>query len=161
MENTRQLERRRIQARIDIATELFKQEGFDVRLEDDSLVADGAPPKSGFPVVIFVLTVAKDFLDVLDVTLIMMVVTKPLSLMMGVIIFTWMSIHFSGRFWRKKGLKVLGKIWLRFFGTSVLEMIPIVGILPLNSWFVLWAYHKEKKLVKAFDAVLRKLSELE
>jgi len=160
MENILQLERRRIQAKIDTATELFRKEGFDLRLEDDSLVASGAPPKSGFPVVIFSLTLAKDFLDVADITILLMVVTKPLSLLMGVIIFIWMSIHFSGNFWRKQGLRVLGKIWLGFFGTSVLEMIPIIGILPLNSWFVLWAHNKEKKLVKAFDKVIHKLSEL-
>ncbi len=143
---------------IDEVTAAFKKEGFDVVVEDGSIATNEAPKHASFPFFIFCLALIKDVLDTQEFSIILIIVTKILSIMIAVIIALWMMFHFRGRWWRKSGLKVLGKLWIRFFGTAALEMIPFAGIFPWNTLFVLWAHNQEKKIVKIFDNLLRKLA---
>jgi hypothetical protein len=149
--------RKNIQDRIDATVALFKKEGFELSLKGNSLET-GEPSRGGFPVEIFTLSVFKDIFDGLELTLVFIIVTKILSAILAVILFLWTSIHFSGRFWEHSAKKERSKIRYRLLLACLIEMVPFLGMLPADSFFVWWARMREKKIIHLFDQVKRSVS---
>lgn len=132
--------------------EVFEREGedFDGDETDEGEVSVGNKPKDpDFPVIIFLLAIAKDILDALDLTLIAIIFTFPIKIFIIIIIFVWGfgKMKFGG----------FKKMILRTILIAILEMIPVLSIIPTETIFVLMIHFREKKLVKLFNLALEEL----
>lgn len=152
--------RQRSKAGQRVKTALKKAKG---RLQEFDLYEDGdlrnllatspekAPP---FPVVIFIFALLKDLIDTAELTIIGIVITKILTIIFAVILFFWILGKASGGWWKKKVIKWL---WKRYVAVIIIELIPIVGLIPANAIFVLMAHKRETKVVKAINFALEEL----
>jgi hypothetical protein len=60
----------------------------------------------------------------------------------------------SGGSYKKPLIKY---IWRRFAIVFLVELIPIVKIIPANTIFILLAHFRETKIVKVFNFALEKM----
>ena len=147
---------RRVQQNIAEAQRLFSKEGFELAVEDASLVVKDPPRESGFPVVIFLLAIVKDLFDILELTVVGIIITKILSVLFGIVLFFWCLGKLSGGWWKKKLIRY---IWKRYIIAMAIEAIPFIAIIPANMIFILMVHNREKKVVKIFNSLLEQLRE--
>lgn len=131
--------------------EVFNSEKEDFDEEDALDVLNNPPDPVHFPIFIFTLSVTKDALDMLDLTLIGIVVTTLFTIFTSITIFFWMFGKVKGKWWKKKILRFLiRRSIIMIFG----EMLPFIKMIPTTTIFVLMAHYKEKKIVRLMNVAL-------
>lgn len=101
------------------------------------------PEEPAFPWLMFGAAIFKDLLDSLDLTGVGVVITTLTSFVLALVIFLWL---FGKIKWYQKGL--LRWVIRRYGIVVILEFIPFVKIIPIWTFYVFFAHHREKKLVK-------------
>lgn len=101
------------------------------------------PEEPEFPWLMFGAAIFKDLLDSLDLTGVGVVITTFISFVLALVIFFWL---FGKIKWYQKGLL---RWMIRRYGiVIVLEFIPFVKIIPIWTFYVFFAHHREKKVVR-------------
>lgn len=108
-------------------------------------------PEPGKPYLIYMLAVIVDVLNVLEFTFVLILPIKIISFVFLIIIMAWMFGKLGGAWWKKR---LFSKLWKRYIITFLIEIIPIVAIIPATTFFVLIAHHHEKKIVILFNKTL-------
>lgn len=121
--------------------------------EEELLVTEPVE-KPRFPLLIVLAAASKDTLDILEFTIIGAILTVPLSLLLGLVLFIWCLGKISGGWWKKALIKWL---WKRYVFTLIIEFIPLFKIIPATTIFVLMAHYREKKIVKIANLALEEL----
>jgi hypothetical protein len=121
---------------------------------DELLVAKKPPITPSFPVIIVGLAILKDFLDVLDLSIIGIIFTTITSILVSLILAFWTFGRASGGWWKKRLIKWLIKRFIIMLG---LELIPFFKIIPATTIFILMAHYREKKMVKIANLILEEL----
>ncbi len=121
---------------------------------DELLMVKKPPVTPPFPVIIVGLAILKDFLDVLDVSIIGIIFTTIASILVSIILAFWTFGRASGGWWKKRLFTWLIKRFLIMLG---LELVPFFKIIPATTIFILMAHYREKKLVKIANLVLEEL----
>ena len=71
-----------------------------------------------------------------------------------VILFFWIRGKISGGLWKKQMIKWL---YRRLLLAAVIEIFPVLKIIPATTILILMAHYHEKKIVKLFDLTLEEL----
>jgi len=148
----------------DRAREVLEEGGED--LEDDEIdeLRENPPELPQFPTIIFSLAIVKDTLDVIvTVTIIGAAATFVYGAFYNIIIFAWLLNKASKPSLAQRLVikKIRTKIALRFAGTSLVETMPFLGVLPLATFFVLLTHYGETKVVKLFLRAVDAMEEVE
>ncbi|MGB0757674.1 MAG: hypothetical protein ACPGO5_04430 [Patescibacteria group bacterium] len=112
--------------------------------EDDAFIA-AQRPTAKFPYFMLAIAGADDFIDLLELTGVGLVLTKPFSIVVGVILFIWML--------GKTGM--MQKKLIRWLATFLVEIS--FGIVPANILLVLFTHYRDKKVVILFWNTVRAL----
>lgn len=118
------------------------------------------PQAPQFPVIMFTFAIMKDFFDfflTLGIeTIVFIIIAEIFSTLFGIAIFIWLlnKSQLNNRKIFKKQVK--GAI-----GTMLLELIPLIQVLPMESIFIYWTYRKESKEYEAELRAAQKLKELQ
>lgn len=131
--------------------EVFSAEHEEFDEEDAIEVLNNPPDPVHFPIFIFVLSVVKDIMDMLDLTLIGIIVTTLFSIFASITIFFWMFGKVKGKWWKKKILRFLIR---RAIIMICAEVLPFIKMIPTTTIFVLMAHYKEKKIVRLMNIAL-------
>lgn len=131
--------------------ELFTDEGEIFEDGDEEELRINPPNNPGFPWLIFGASLFVDIIDVLELTLVGIIITKTLSFFLLSFIFLWIILR--GSHWWQKG--IMRWIFVRFGITAVIE--ATLGIFPATTIFVLLVHRKEKKIVRLFFSALDRL----
>lgn len=115
--------------------------------ENEEQLIDATPEtEPDVPIPMLLLAGTKDFLDVLDLSLVLIIITTLLTLMITPILFLWVMGRLRGSWWKK--------IVIRMLALQVLEFLPIMKIVPGTTIIVWMAHSHEKEWVRAFNAAL-------
>lgn len=123
-----------------------KGENFDV--EDIKEMRAEPPEKPHFPWIILAVGMTADVCDALDLdpSTIGALISTIVSLLAATVLFIWLLDKGGGR-WKGKLLRTT----LRRFGAVILiEIIPVVGLVPAWTLFVVLVFYRERKVVKLF-----------
>jgi len=110
------------------------------------------PQEPEFPWLMLGAAIFKDVLDGLDITGVGVVITTMTSFILALVIFSWI---FGKIKWYQRGL--LRWALRRFAIVVVIEFIPFIKIIPLWTFYVIFAYHRESKVVKLIYEALGRL----
>ncbi|MEN9920275.1 MAG: hypothetical protein RL538_168 [Candidatus Parcubacteria bacterium] len=123
--------------------------------DENEVILVSKPPKMpSFPILIVLMAIFKDVIDFLNLTIIAAPIPIIASFIVGMVLFFWVLGKASGGWWKKKLIKWL---WKRYVIALVVELIPLVNIVPTTTIFILLAHYREKKIVKAINLALEQL----
>jgi hypothetical protein len=126
----------------------FDKSGETFDIEDVKEMRAQPPKNPHFPWIILKVAIVADVCDALDLdpTTIGALISTIVSLLAATVLFIWLLNKGGGR-WKGKLLRSA----LRRFGAVILiEIVPVVGLVPAWTIFVILVFYKEKKIVKLF-----------
>lgn len=122
--------------------------------DDIDVMMDEPPSNPTFPYFIASLALVKDAIDLTELTVILMILTKVLAVLISLILMFWVLGRGGGGWWKKK---LIRWVWLRYFAALVIEILPFFAIVPATTIFVLMVHYQEKKIVKIANTILEEL----
>lgn len=135
--------------------EIFRNEKETFDEENIGNLKHNPPEPVHFPIFIFACALAKDAADVPSTIL---VVTILISIFLGFvlsfILFLWAFGKMSGGWWKKA---IIRWLWIRLGLVALIEMLPVIQLIPANTIFILMVHYKEKKIVRLFNLALEKM----
>lgn len=138
----------------DAVDDFEKESGEELSDKAEELLAKGDEKVPKFPFFILSIALLKDIIDMLDFTIVGIIIVEIAMLPLSVILFLWLFNKIHGGWWKKGLIKWL---WNRYILTMIVEFIPGFQLVPATTIFVLMAHHKESKAVKMFNRMLEKL----
>ena len=145
---------------------IYKESGATLNEAELDGLKESPPEKPRFPFFILSVAVLKDILDgVLAIVGVGLILSTFLALPLALVLFFW-YFHKLSSFQRigiRGGSRILGKILARYLrnraiGAVILGAIPVVSIAPWETFFVILAYNKEKKIVQMAIDVLQAIN---
>lgn len=125
------------------------QEGEQLSNEEIDEFKISKPDIPSFPFIIFFLAILKDILDFAELTIIGIIISWIITIIFVIIVF----------FWTLKKVGFIRKFIIkRLVLMAAVALIPIVGLIPEASIFILWMHFREVKYV---GDVLKLLEEAE
>lgn len=118
------------------------------------MVLENRPVAPNFPFLMLMLAGIKDFLDTADLIIIGILFTTALSFVLSLIIFFWIIGRLSGGWWKKW---LTRKLWMRYIVMVFIEFMPFFKVIPATTIMILMTHYSETKVVKMFDAALKKM----
>jgi hypothetical protein len=168
-QSTRRIKRVAIQQFKANAQEFFGDEidveqAFDEINQVDHLkeIAEMEVNEPSFPVRMFQVALFLDLVDIADFTGVGWVVMLFVKIIFTVILWFWLLGKISGlfKFGSKQGVKIIIRRMTkkavtsfaskRLFAVFLINLIPIVGILASNAWFVFIAHNRMKKWAQTY-----------
>lgn len=126
----------------------FDKNGERLDVEDIKEMRAEPPKDPHFPWMILKVAIVADVCDALDLdpSTIGALTSTIVSLLAATVLFIWLLNKGGGR-WKGKLLRTA----LRRFGAVILiETVPVVGLVPAWTIFVILVFYKEKKVVRLF-----------
>lgn len=102
-------------------------------------------PEPEFPILMMWVASFKSFLDFLELTIILALLTKVISLFFACILGVWTMVQTSHE---GCDAEVSGKIWRRFFLGETAELLPFISIVPADAWHVYRTHWDIKEAVQ-------------
>lgn len=130
----------------------LEKEGLEFLTEEIRNKSAKKEPLTPFPYIMFTLAVIKDIIDALSLTLIGMLLTKPLSLIIALILFFWFLGKMSGKWWKGR---MVGWLWKRYIMAMAVEVVG--EVIPATTILVLMAHFRETKTIKVLNGALESL----
>jgi len=153
----RQKEIRRI---IDRVKEIFNNEGESFEDGDEKLNVPDTQPIPSFPINMVLIAFLKDALDAATgLTVVLYVMSWIMWPIVYLILFFWIRYRMGGVMWKGAIIRriYIKFIFNRFITSALIELIPVLNVIPTTTIIVLMAHYKEKKLVRLANLVLEEL----